>query len=177
MGNDLGDFAAVQNEGRRVSSADIKELATGVEDAEEHRGIALHLRMLAKEAIDLLDDSHGIGTNGHAGQRSLEHRRKQRRPEALPGNVGNQNRRAILVKRKYVEVVATNGMTRRVNSGDRKVGKITESARYESLLNFTCDTKLAFPLPDAVQDLVRTRDPRTRTGAPASALAPRPARP
>src|SRR5215469_11601451 len=132
-----------------MARANVHELSVRVEDAEEHGGVTLHLRVFTQEAVDVLDQTHWISADGNSRERSLEHRREQRRPEALSGNVRDQNRCATLVKRKNIKVIAADRMARRVNAAYCEVREIAQTLRNECLLNAARDVELllqALPL-------------------------------
>ena len=103
-----------------------------------------------------MENARGIGAEGHARQRALEHGGQQRGANSLAGNVGNDEGGAVLAHRKDIEVIAAHGVTRSIDGGDGQVREIAEAARQERLLNFPRDAQfllealaLAFALHEA----------------------------
>src|SRR5260370_841094 len=86
----------------------------------------------------------GVGAHGHAGKRALEHRREQGCAESLAGNVRDQEGRAVIAHRKYIEVVAADGEARKINAAHGKMRVIAKAAREKGLLNVACNGEFLF---------------------------------
>ena len=102
----FGDAAADQ-ERRRVAGVDEFQMAVVIEDAEEHRGVAPDLRVIAKKTIHMVEDARGIRAQSHAGERALKHGGEKSGAKSFAGNVGNEKRSAPIAERKDVEIVAS----------------------------------------------------------------------
>ena len=99
-----------------MAGIQIFQIAVAVENAKEHRRVAANLGVLAQESIDVLENARGIGADGHARKRALQHGGQQRGAQAFAGNVGDQESGAVFVDRKHVEIVAANLLARLVDA-------------------------------------------------------------
>src|SRR6266404_5188841 len=135
----FGKFPTAKKQWRGMSGIDVLEFPITAENTKKHGGVFAYFRMLAQEIIDVIKNSRRIGAHGHAGKRALEHRREQGCAESLAGNVRDQEGSAVIAHRKYVEVVATDGETRKINTAHGKMRVIAKTTREKSLLNVACD--------------------------------------
>ena len=83
----------------------------------------------------------GSAPEGHSSQRALEHGRKQRGADSLPGDVGNDKGGAVIAHGKHIKIIAAHRVTGSIDGGNGQVRKIAEAARQERLLNFPGDTQ------------------------------------
>ncbi len=132
------------------------EMAVLIEDPEEHRGVTAHFRVIAKKAIHVIEEKRGVGAEGHARERTLEHGGNDGGAKPLAGNVGNHKRSTVITQREDIKVVAPNGQAGEIDAGHGEVRVVGEIARQERLLNVERDVDLllqalalAFPFDEA----------------------------
>ncbi len=104
----FGDTAADEERGR-MTGVDEFEVAFLVENAEEHGGVAADFGMAAEEFVDVIDDTSGIGAEGHGGKRALEHGGEESGAETFAGDVGEEEGGAFVAQGEDVEIVAADG--------------------------------------------------------------------
>src|SRR5712671_7453987 len=95
----FGD-AAANEDGRGMAGVDEFQMAFLIENAEEHGGVAADFRVIAEEAIDMIEDARGIGAESHAGERALKHGGEKRGAESLAGYVSDEKSGAAIAKRE-----------------------------------------------------------------------------
>ena len=119
-------------------------LAVVVEDAEEHGGVAADFGVAAEEAVDVIDDTGGVGAESHGGKRALQHGGEQGGAKSFARDVGDEEGGAAFADGKDVEVVAPDGQAGQIVAIDGEMGKFAEVAREERLLNVARDVDLLF---------------------------------
>ena len=90
-----------------MAGVNVLEMAFLIENAEEHGGVAANLRVIAQEAIDMIEDARGIGADSHARERALKHGGKKRGAESLAGYVSYEKSGAAIAKREDIEVISS----------------------------------------------------------------------
>ena len=144
LGENFADFSAAKKQRRGMAGIEIVEVALTIDAPEKHGGVAADIGVRAQEIVDVLEDAHRIGAQGHAGERALQHGGEQRRADSLSRNVGDHEGSAVFGDREHIEVIAADGVAGSVHAGDGQVRKIAEAARQQGLLNFAGDAQFLF---------------------------------
>src|SRR5713226_6584029 len=125
-----------------MAGVDEFQVALLIENAEKHRGVALHFRMITEEAIYMIEHAGGIGAERHTRKRALKHGGEQRGAKAFAGDVRDEKRGSPLAERKDVEVISTNRQAGKIKSGDGEMRVFSEIAREKRLLDVAGDVDL-----------------------------------
>jgi hypothetical protein len=141
LGEGLGNLAATKKEWRRMTGIDEFQTAVSIEDTKEHRGVSADLDAFAEKAIEVIEDTRGVGADAHARESALQHGGKERGAEAFPGDIRNEKGCAVITHREDVEVIAAHGQAGRIGAGDGKMRVIAKAARVKGPLDVASDAE------------------------------------